>query len=82
MPMQAHSRGNISQNLATQPGPVPGSHSSNTPHTSFGAAAATTTAPILSNPIFLELCVNAGKLLKSLGEIDVSVKESKLSWSA
>lgn len=72
MPMQARSSGNISQNLATQSGPISGLHSSNTPHTSLGAAATASTARTQINFVFLELCVNAGKLLKSLGEIDIS----------
>ncbi|TVY32678.1 hypothetical protein LOCC1_G008328 [Lachnellula occidentalis] len=71
MPIQAHSRENIAQSLATQSDPVTGLHSSNTPHTSPGALAKASTA-LTPSLIFLELCVNTGKYLKSLGEIDVS----------
>lgn len=72
MPMQTRSGGNTSQDLATKLGPVSGLHSSNTSLTSLGATATASTTLTPANPIFLELCVNAGKLLKSLGEIDVS----------
>jgi hypothetical protein len=72
MPEQARLGGNISQNLAIQSSPVAGLHSSNTPLASLEAAATSSTALAPPKLIFLELCVNAGKLLKSLGEIDVS----------
>lgn len=72
MPIPARSRGNISLNLATQSGPASGLHSANTPHISLGTAATVSTALTPLSLIFLELCVNTGKFLKSLGEIDVT----------
>jgi hypothetical protein len=73
IPLGAHLRGNSTQSLTTQPDSVTESNSSTTPHKSL-VAAATAQCNTLQPPnlVFLELCVNTGKLLKSLGEIDVS----------
>lgn len=69
-PIPVHLTGNISQNSTTQSGPAPRQHSSNTPQPLIGTDS--TTAPTRSNHQFFELCVNSGKFLKALGEIDVS----------
>lgn len=72
VPAPILSRGNISQKSTTQSGPTPGLPSSNTPQTPISAGSTVTTAPTPSNRMFFELCVNSGKYLKTLGEIDVS----------
>lgn len=64
--------GNSSQISTTQPGPAPRRHSSNTPQPLIGTDSTASTAVTLSNSKFFELCVNSGKFLKTLGEIDVS----------
>lgn len=72
MPMLVHSIGNISQNSTTQLGPAPRLHSSSPTQTQIGTNSTTSAVPTESSYKFLELCVNSGKLLKTLGEIDVS----------
>lgn len=73
MPIQAYSRGNISQSLVTQSGLASRSHSSDAPHILLNAPATTSTTLTPISPVFLELYINIGKFLKSLGEIDVSL---------
>lgn len=72
VPAPALSRGNISQKSTTQSGPAPGIPSSNAPQTLIGAGSTAATVPTPSNRKFFELCVNSGKYLKTLGEIDIS----------
>ncbi|KAL2065847.1 hypothetical protein VTL71DRAFT_3517 [Oculimacula yallundae] len=72
IPIQALSRGPVSQNVMAQQGSTYGSHPANTPQKSLGASNTVLPEPVSTGLIFLELCVNTGRLLKSLGEVDVS----------
>lgn len=72
VPMPVLLTGNSSQNSTTQPGLAPRRHSSNTPQPLIVTDSTASTAVTPSNIKFFELCVNSGKFLKTLGEIDVS----------
>ena len=72
VPMPVLLNWDTSQNSITQPGPAPRLHSSNTSQPLIGTGFTASTVPTQSNYKFFELCVNSGKFLKTLGEIDVS----------
>ncbi|KFZ13622.1 hypothetical protein V501_03613 [Pseudogymnoascus sp. VKM F-4519 (FW-2642)] len=71
VPMPARLTGDTSRNSTTQADPAPGLLS-NIRQPLIRTCYTASTVLARSNNKFLELCVNSGKFLKTLGEIDVS----------